>query len=257
MLKIVLIGAGNLATHLAKQLLLSVNHITQIYSRTEVSAQILAHKVEAPYVTEFSKIINDADFYFVCLKDSALTEHIAEITAGKGNAMIVHTAGSIPMDIFKNYATHYGVLYPMQTFSKNKEVDFHKIPCFIEASSTQDLKKLHTLASSLSDNVRVCSSEQRKYLHLAAVFTCNFTNHLYDIAYRFMQQHKLPFESLLPLIDETTAKIHTMEPSKAQTGPAIRYDKNVIDRQAKLLENDPDIQHIYQILSNNIHKFSK
>jgi len=257
MKNVVFIGAGNLAFNLAKALYNTDYHICQIFSRTELAAYGLAQRIGAAYTTDLSLVRNDADIYIVSVKDSVLTERITEICAGKGNALLFHTAGSIPMDVFKGKALHYGVLYPMQTFSKSKEVDFKKITCYVEGASAEDLTAIKQLASSISDNVQECDSEQRKYLHLAAVFVCNFSNHLYDIADHFLSEHGLEFKSMLPLIDETVNKIHSIKPEKAQTGPAIRYDRNVIEMQSHLLTDHPTWQSIYNIMSRSIHESNK
>lgn len=257
MRNVVFIGAGNLASNLAKAIYNTDYHICQIFSRTELAAYGLAQRVGAAYTTDLSLVRNDADIYIISLKDSVLTERIDEICADKGNALLLHTAGSIPMDVFKGHALHYGVLYPMQTFSKNKDVDFKKITCYVEGASVEDITAIKHLASSISDNVQECDSEQRKYLHLAAVFVCNFSNHLYDIADQFLSEHGLEFKSMLPLIDETVNKIHTIKPGKAQTGPAIRYDRNVIDMQSSLLAGHHTWQSIYDLMSRSIHESNK
>ena len=169
------------------------------------------------------------------------------------NGLWVHTAGSMPMDIFSGHVANYGVLYPMQTFSKTREVDFSVIPFFLEANTSENAGKLQQLAEKLSENVRFLSSDKRKSLHLAAVFACNFTNHIYALAVKFLQGQGIPADVLLPLIDETAAKIHTMSPREAQTGPAIRYDENVINKHLAMLD-DPDMRTIYRLISQSIHK---
>ena len=141
----------------------------------------------------------------------------------------------------------------MQTFSKEREVAFDNIPLFIEANSEADTDLLHHLAARLSGRVYRANSEQRKYLHLAAVFACNFTNHLYVLCDRILQEHGLPFEAMLPLIRETADKVADMSPFDAQTGPAIRYDRNIIAKQEALL-SDPTMREIYSLMSRSIHE---
>ena len=157
------------------------------------------------------------------------------------------------MDIFSGYAEQYGVIYPMQTFSKSRLVDFSIIPFFLEANTSDGACLLQSVAEKLSGNIRFLSSDKRRHLHLAAVFACNFTNHIYSLASRLLEQQDIPAEILLPLIDETAAKIHVLPPKKAQTGPAIRYDENVINKHLAMLD-DPDMQSIYRIISQSIHK---
>ena len=167
--------------------------------------------------------------------------------------MWVHTAGSMPMDVFNGHTANYGVLYPMQTFSKTREVDFNVIPFFLEANTSENAGKLQHLAEKLSGNIRFLSSDKRKSLHLAAVFACNFTNHIYALAVKLLEEQDIPADVLLPLIDETAAKIHTMPPRVAQTGPAIRYDENVINKHLAML-GDSDMRSIYRLISQSIHK---
>lgn len=252
---IVFIGAGNLATNLAKALYRKGFRIVQVYSRTEESARELAQKVEAEYTTDLAEVNPYAKLYIVSLKDSAFAELLQGIVEGKREeALMVHTAGSIPMNVWEGHVSHYGVFYPMQTFSKQREVDFKEIPFFIEASSTEDAVFLKAIASTLSNRVYDADSEQRKSLHLAAVFTCNFTNHMYALAAELLKKYNLPFDVMLPLIDETARKVHELEPKTAQTGPAIRYDENVIGNHLRMLADDPAMQRLYELLSRSIHE---
>ena len=252
---IVFIGAGNLATNLAKALYRKGFRIVQVYSRTEESARSLAIQVEADYTTDLEKISADAQLYIVSLKDSAFSELLPAIVSGKTeNALWVHTAGSISMDVWEKYRTRYGVFYPMQTFSKQREVDFHEVPFFVEASTPADVELLKSVASVLSERVYDATSEQRKNLHLAAVFTCNFTNHMYALAAELLEKYNLPFDVMLSLIDETARKVHELEPKTAQTGPAIRYDENVINHHLSMLADDPDMQKLYEVISRSIHE---
>lgn len=251
---IVFIGAGNLATNLAKALYDNGFRIIQVYSRTEESARALAQVVEATYTTDLSSVVTDAQLYIVSLKDAAFVQLLPEIVAGKENALWVHTAGSIPMDVWADKVNRYGVLYPMQTFSKQRVVDFQHIPIFVESNSEADTRFLKAVASVLSKQVYEATSEQRKNLHLAAVFTCNFTNHMYALAAGLLKKHQLSFEIMLPLIDETARKVHEIEPHLAQTGPAIRYDENVINNHMQMLSDEPEMQELYRLISESIHR---
>jgi predicted short-subunit dehydrogenase-like oxidoreductase (DUF2520 family) len=196
-------------------------------------------------------IVGNADLYVFAVTDEALREIIARMPPNP--ALWIHTAGSVPMDVFEGHATRYGVLYPLQTFSKSRPVEFSRIPCFIEAGSPAEEAGLREIAGRLSDCVQTLDSEKRKYLHLAAVFACNFSNHMYALAGRIVSAQGLSAEVLLPLIDETAAKVHVMPPEKAQTGPAVRNDRNVLDRHLSLL-TDPSVQELYQLISKNIYK---
>lgn len=252
-MKIVLIGAGNLATHLGKALHAAGHDMVQVFSRTMQSAETLASLLDAEPLTDISQVRDDADVYIFSVKDSALEQLISQLCGGE-KKVFLHTAGSMPMSVFREKALHYGVLYPMQTFSKQREVDFSIIPCFIEANDEFALKQIEGLAGQISHRVFQLSSEDRKYLHLSAVFACNFANHCYAASQELLQQHGIPFDVMLPLIDETAAKVHGMTPKEAQTGPAVRYDENVIGKQIQLLENQPYFQKIYDCMSKSIHE---
>lgn len=254
---IVFIGAGNLVTSLAKALYKNGFRIVQIYSRTEESARTLAQAVEADCTTDLSAVVKNAQLYIVSLKDAAFVQLLPEIVVGKESALWVHTAGSIPMSIWEGRVERFGVFYPMQTFSKQREVDFRKIPIFVESSSEEDMQLLKGIAFVLSGKVYEADSEQRKSLHLAAVFTCNFTNHMYALAAELLKKYQLPFEVMLPLIDETARKVHELEPRAAQTGPAIRYDENVINAHLQMLDDEPAMRELYKMISGNIHRLAE
>lgn len=251
---IVFVGAGNLATNLAKALYRKGFRIVQIFSRTEESARSLALQVEADYATDLKELTGDAKLYIVSLKDAAFVELLPQIAEGKEHALLVHTAGSIPMSVWEGHTQRYGVFYPMQTFSKQREVKFDEIPFFIEAKTAEDVALLKAIAATLSDHVYEASSEQRKSLHLAAVFICNFTNHMYALAADLLEKYQLPFNVMLPLIDETARKVHELAPRDAQTGPAVRYDKNVIENHLAMLADLPALQEIYKLMSKSIHE---
>lgn len=253
-MKTVLIGAGNLATNLGRALLEAGHDILQVYSRTMESAMALAPQVGGAPTNDLNSIVRDADAYIVAVKDSALVELIPKLCKGRENAVFMHTAGSMPIGVFQGMAFHYGVLYPMQTFSKSRQADFSKITCFIEANDAHAMKVIRHLAETTCGATRELSSEERRHLHLAAVFACNFVNHCYEISSEILERHDIPFEVMLPLIDETARKVHDMSPMKAQTGPAVRYDENVIREQARMLHTDPFARDIYERMSLNIYR---
>lgn len=253
-MKIIFIGAGNLATNLALELKNKSHNILQIYSRTIESAQILADTTSSTAINKIEDVRNDADLYIFSVKDSALLPLIKSIPSNNG--IWLHTAGSIPLNIFENIHANYGVLYPFQTFSKNRKIDFTNIPIFIEANSTETLSILKDLSLQISSKIIELSSDKRKYIHLTGVFTSNFVNHMYRISKDILDEQNIPFEVLYPLIEETTSKIHSMSPEDAQTGPAIRYDKNVIDKHLSLI-SDEGRKEIYKIISQDIYKSNK
>ena len=250
-MKIVFIGAGNLATRLSLAMQRVGMQIGQVYSHTEASARQLATRLGCPWTNDLSALQEDGDLYVFSLKDTVLSDVISKVKPNNG--MWVHTAGSMPMSVFEGYAQRFGVLYPLQTFSKGRNVNFDVIPIFLEANTDKNADYLKNIASALSENVRFMSSEKRRSLHLAAVFASNFTNHIYTLSYKLLENESIPADVLLPLIDETVSKIHSMPPAAAQTGPAIRYDENVINKHLAMLD-DPDMQAIYRLLSQSIHK---
>lgn len=254
-MKIALIGAGNLATNLGNALFESGYSICQVYSRTQQAADTLAHRIGCQGTSSIEDIIMDADVYIVALKDSALEEVLPHLLKGREEALWVHTAGSISMSIWQNYGLkHYGVFYPMQTFSKTRQVDFNQIPIFLEASDEKELETLKRMALSISPKFFESDSEQRRILHLAAVFACNFTNAMYVASAQLLEAHGLSFEAMLPLIDETVRKVHSLHPIEAQTGPAVRYDRNVMEKHLAMLQDSPLYQELYDLTSRIIHQ---
>ena len=275
-MKIALIGAGNVATHLGKTLAKAGHEILQVYSRTEASAKELAEKIEScksvqetgvnsgketsspcSWTIDLNQVTSAADLYLVMLKDSVLNDILPTLVKRNRNALFVHTAGSVPMSIWEGLTSRYGVLYPMQTFSKAREVDFDQVHFFIEANTREDVELLKTTASAISRQVYEASSEQRKYLHLSAVFACNFSNHMYAICEHLLTEHGLPFSSMFPLIDETARKAHFLNPVDAQTGPARRKDTNVMERQEKLLGDQPETAELYRLISQHIIRYQE
>ena len=251
--RIALVGAGNVATHLGIALQQAGWQIAQVYSRTEASASELGNRLQVPYVTSLEAICTDADIYIVSVKDDALPVLIPELVKGR-DGLFVHTAGSVPMNVWKDHTPCYGVLYPMQTFSKQKPVDFSKVPFFLEGDGEETLVQLRELASSLSGLVYDATSEQRMALHMAAVFACNFTNHMYALSAHLLEKNGLPFEAMLPLIDETARKVHDLAPKAAQTGPAIRKDMNVMNKHLDMLADEPGLKELYEKISKSIQE---
>lgn len=252
-MKVVIVGSGNVATHLSLAMAsLEGIEICQVYSPTEAHAEILAERLNCDFVTDPTQIRKDADVYLFALKDQALETVIRAVPANNG--LWLHTSGSMPMQVFAGYTERYGVLYPLQTFSKSREISFQGIPLFIECHREEDKNCLEELARRLSGKVCELSSEKRRSLHLAAVFACNFTNHIYALAEEILAKEDLSRDYLFPLIDETAAKVHELPAQEAQTGPAIRYDENIINKHLGMLADDPDVQTLYRLLSQSIHK---
>ena len=252
-MKIVSIGAGNLAFHLSKALQDAGFEITQVYSRTEVSAKALAQLLKVPYTADVGCIVDNASLYVISVSDSAIELLSERLTSLDG--LIVHTAGSVPMDVFTGKLKNYGVLYPLQTFSKSRTVNFSEIPLFIEANSYDNLHVLRKVAEAISQNVYYASSTERVQLHLAAVFGCNFVNHLYHLSAQLARQASFDFSVLSPLIIETAHKaLISGKPNDVQTGPAARNDREVMLKHLDLLSSLPRLKEIYEMLSESIRK---
>lgn len=249
-LSVVFIGSGNVATHLAGAFSGAGHRVVQIYSRSLQNARLLGEKYGATFTDCVDKIYRDADLYLFAVKDDVLPELIRQMPVTSG--VWVHTAGSLPLSLFAERGENYGVFYPLQTFTKGRELNFSEIPIFVEGDSTTTEEKMQAIAQTISDNVNLLSSEKRKYLHLAAVFACNFTNHMYALASEIVENQQIPFEVLQPLIAETASKIMQIAPQDAQTGPAVRLDETVMQNHLKLLTDNCE-RDIYTLLSQNIH----
>ncbi|MCF6366511.1 MAG: DUF2520 domain-containing protein [Bacteroidales bacterium] len=253
--QIVIIGAGNVATNIAKVLKEKVGAEIHIHSKTENSAKLLADKLQASYSSDFNNITPNANLYIISISDNAISEIVQNKTLKEkiNNNFVVHTAGSISMDVLKNLSANYGIFYPLQTFSKFKQANFKNIPLCLEANSGFNYNRLSKYAFQISEDVRKINSEQRKYIHLAAVFANNFSNRMFAIAEEILKDKQINFDIMLPLINETVAKIQKNSPSKSQTGPAIRNDKEVTDMHIKLLSENKNLQEIYNLISKNIN----
>ena len=251
--KIVLIGSGNVATHLVLSLTKKGKNIIHIYGRTISRAKKLAEKINSSYSDKVEDIPADADLYIVSVSDHALSEVVKKIKFSK--KLVVHTSGTSHIEILKNSTDNFGIFYPLQTFSTNKDVDFKSIPICIEANTKENENALNDLAKSISDNVYIVSSEERKILHVCAVFVSNFPNFMYSIADDILEKHNLSFDILKPLILETANKVMSNKPKEVQTGPAFRKDHNTIEKHIDFLSDFEDYKKIYKLLSDHIIKF--
>lgn len=244
MINMVLIGTGNVATHLFHAFLTTENvKVIQVYNHLEES--LLPFKKHTATTTSLSQI-KDADVYVICVKDDFVAETAKKISFKKG--IIAHTSGSV--ELLKSSA-HSAVFYPLQTFSKNVEVDFKEIPFCLETSNKGDNELLEGLAKSISNKVYFISSAQRKKLHLAAVFACNFVNYMYSISEDICKENQVPFDVLSALIKETAKKATLNSPKDVQTGPAVRKDQKTIQQHLDQI-NNADYKEIYKLLTQSI-----
>ena len=246
-MKIVIIGSGNVAYHLAKAFTQNNIEVSQIFGRNEVELNKISEELNIPYST---KDLDDADLYLISVSDSAVAQ-VSDLIKNE-KALVAHTSGSLPIETLKgNYRK--ASFYPLQTFSKTKNLDYSKIPFFIEAENQIDEKSLFELASLISDHVETSDYEKRKYIHLTAVFACNFVNHLFARAKEISDSQDLDFNYFIPLIDETVEKIHHLEPKSAQTGPAVRGDERILKLHEELITNDEHLK-IYNTMNESIQK---
>ncbi len=250
-MNVVLLGSGNVATHFGKALVGAGHRVVQVFSRNLAHASLLAEALNADAIDHVSGIDTKSDIYIIAVKDDAIEEVALQLPAFlKG--IVVHTAGSMDIHVFATRFQKYGVVYPVQTFSKSKTIDFSTIPIAVEASDDRVYTELEALTSGLSQCVFPCSSVQRLSLHVAAVFACNFTNHLYAVASDILQRHHLAFDLIRPLILETAEKVMDHEPRDVQTGPAIRRDESTIRKHLALLVSEPDLSELYASLSDRL-----
>ena len=246
-MQIVLIGSGNVAFHLAKAFTEAQIPVSQIFGRNTTELQKISEQFSIPFSTE---TLADADLYIISVSDSSIAE-VSSLIKNK-NVLVAHTSGSVSREALSgNYRK--SVFYPLQTFSKSKKLDYKKIPFFIDSENEEDAEILKNLALKISENVMFANDEKRKYIHLTAVFACNFVNHLYARAKEISDSQGIPFDYFLPLIDETTQKIHELEPKLAQTGPAIRNDEKVLKLHESLLTDEEKLK-IYKTLNESIKK---
>ncbi len=250
-MNIVLLGSGNVAMHFGGALLKAGHRVVQVYSRTEAHAESLAHRLGAEAIHDLTAVYVGADVYVIAVKDDAIAQVVAQLPASL-QGIVTHTAGSVDIGILAAHAANYGVLYPLQTFSRTKGVDFSVIPIALEASDEETYHRLARLAGSLSNSIFNCDSKQRLSLHVAVVFACNFTNHFYAVAADILNRHGLDFDLIRPLILETAEKVMHHQPKDVQTGPAVRNDIGTMQKHLKLLEDNPDLKDTYERMSRRI-----
>ena len=248
MKRVVIIGSGNVATSLAHAL---VAHccVAQIYSRTLNHAQALAIEVGCPDATDdLQHLVPDADAYIIAVRDDAIAGVIAAVP--DNGALWLHTSGSKPVSLFAGHRARYGVLWPMQSFSREMVVPLDDVHFFAEANNADTLSDLMALGHLLSRYVVEADSDKRRRLHVASVFSCNFANHMWTLASEVLDEAGLSFDAMLPLIRTTVDKLDRLSPAQSQTGPAIRHDCKVIDSHLSMLDGDK--RELYRSISQSI-----
>jgi predicted short-subunit dehydrogenase-like oxidoreductase (DUF2520 family) len=251
-MRITIIGSGNVATHLAAAFKNAGHNIVQVYSRDLQNASLLAYHVRAEPIDNLDQITAETDLFVIAVKDDAIETVASDLT--KYQKLMAHTSGATDLQTILNHTANAGVFYPLQTFSKTKGVDFNTVPLCIEGADEHITIQLEHLAKTITQNVYRINSAQRKTLHLAAVFACNFPNYLYYLAQQLLADQQLPFDLLRPLILETAQKVQEYLPAGVQTGPAIRNDEKTMAAHLQQLSEKPELQTLYRLLSQGIIK---
>jgi predicted short-subunit dehydrogenase-like oxidoreductase (DUF2520 family) len=248
--RVVIIGSGNVSFHLVRSITGAGHKIVQIYNRTLSKAQLEASALKTEATDDLENIIKDADIYIICVKDDAISLLADKIDLN--DKLIVHTSGTTSMHLLKSASVNYGIFYPLQSFSKNLNIDFRRIPILIESNNAFLLQELTTFANSISDIVVPMSEEDRVHIHIAGVLVNNFTNHLFNMADQYLKDHKIDFSLLKPLISQTVEKLNYGTPAEMQTGPAMRNDLKTINAHLEMLRNQTSLHDIYDMLSKDI-----
>ncbi len=251
--KVSFIGSGNLAWHLAPALDNAGFIVTEVYSRNSRHAEALTGRLyQAEVKTSLDFSTSTSKVFIIAISDDAIKEVATEIIL-PDEAFLIQTSGSQPLNILQFAAIdNIGSFYPLQTFSKSKRVDFKTVPIFIESNTEEIEKIMMLLAKAISNNVRKIGSEERKALHVAAVFASNFTNYMLTLSKEILEKNSLSFDLLKPLITETINKSLSVGPENSQTGPAIRSDLEILDHHMEFLKDDPAMAEIYQLISQAI-----
>lgn len=254
-MKIVIIGTGNVATVLAKKMVIAQHRIVQLIGRTESSVFQLASLLQCAYGFDLKDLIQGADIYFICVQDKEINAIITQMNI-PDEAIVVHTAGGISIEVFAQKFKNYGVVYPLQSLRK-ETVSLPAIPFFVDANNEKTMKTLMDFAETLSQTVQHADDVQRIQLHIAAVFVSNFTNYLYSLANDFCVASQIDFSFLQPLMEETTERLRLFTPAEMQTGPAVRGDSPTIENHITMLKDFEEAQAVYRFLSKKIQAHFK
>jgi predicted short-subunit dehydrogenase-like oxidoreductase (DUF2520 family) len=248
--RITIAGAGNIAWHLGYALIRSGYRIERILNRNEDRGRTLARELHTIYYNSWSVPAGGNDLVILAVSDTALPEVIGKINCS--GALVVHTSGTVPMDILGSKFDRFGVMYPFQTLTKGVPSDFSLVPLCLEASGPAVLQELKQLAGSLSQRISLINSDQRRHLHLAGVIINNFTNHLIARSMDYLRSHDIDTRLIMPLLHETIDKVEKTTPFMAQTGPARRNDTTVIREHLGMLNNDPGLKNLYSLITDSI-----
>ncbi|MGA3014215.1 MAG: DUF2520 domain-containing protein [Bacteroidales bacterium] len=253
--KIVIIGAGRVARNLCVALRKKNYTILEVWNRSETKGLDLARKLKAKYIRVLEYISLDADLYILAVSDDAIKQILERLDIG--DHLLVHTSGSVDMDILGMAATNFGVIYPLQTFRTDRRISFRNVPLCIEASSDENLRRLKAFTDSISHRVYKIDSDQRRVLHLSAVFASNFSNFMVAVSQDLLRNKGIDPTILEPLIKYTAENSGSPSVFDFQTGPAIREDMETIAMHLNMLSAHPDYKEIYSLITQNIIKHKK
>jgi predicted short-subunit dehydrogenase-like oxidoreductase (DUF2520 family) len=241
------------ATHISRHFHARGHKILCVYSRTKETAQSLAGELNTKGTADPEQVPRKADFFIFCLPDRFMAEVAGQFRDREG--IWLHTAGALSMDVFQGIARDYGVLYPLQSLSRERKIRMGHIPFLLEASSPLVMGMIKDLVSRISDHVVEADSATRLRFHLAAVFVNNFSNHMVHVAHKLLAESHLDPKLLDPLMEETFQKLRELDPRTAQTGPALRGDRETMDRHIELLRDHPEWEKLYTFISRDIERF--
>lgn len=249
-MRVVIIGAGNVASVLGRRIKNAGHEIVQVVSRSHDNAKQLAEELGCNGTNNFEALDKTGDLFLVAMSDAALNELKEKVNVG--DKIVVHTAGSVSKDVLKEVSTNYGTLYPLQSLRKENNNELVVIPLLIDAINDYTILAINEFATSISPVVSYTQDEQRLKLHIGAVLTSNFANHLYCLAQDFCQKEKVDFKLLQPLIEETASRLKSHSPCDMQTGPAARKDVLTLDKHLRLLSTHPKLKTMYLRMTDSI-----
>lgn len=249
-MKVLIIGAGNVATVFARLSKAAGHEIIQVISKSTSSAKALADELQCPYTNDFNHLDKSAEIYLVAMSDAALNGLQENIRLK--DQLIVHTAGAISKDVLASVSTNFGVLYPLQSLRKEEKNEVLQIPLLVDGNNDESSKRIEAFANTISRQVQVVTEEDRKKLHVAAVVVNNFTNYLFTLASDYCKAEQVSFDLLYPLIDALVSRLHHHNPAEMQTGPALRKDTVTLEKHLRLLQSHPRLKSIYLKISDSI-----
>lgn len=250
-MRIAIIGSGNTATVLGKKFLMAGHEVVQVCGRTRSSVEELAGILKTDYTIDLAKISREADLYVLAVADDAIPEVAGDLSLDK--KLVVHTAGSVSMEVLSACSRNYGILYPLQSLRKEMK-EIPEIPFLVDGNQPDDLALITEFAQSLSPMVQRAGDQQRLKIHLAAVMVSNFTNHLYTLADAYCREEEVDFQLLHPLISAIAGRVRHFPPATVQTGPAMRHDTKTINKHLDLLKAHPEMREFYSLFTRSIEK---